>query len=262
MVSGFDLAATAYDTNFTYSPIGRLQRKRVYKYLDRYLATDKKMNILELNCGTGEDALYMAENGHNILATDLSGEMLHRAKNKTLLIENIQLKQLDINHLREEEFEPKPDLIFSNFGGLNCISKDQIGVFLKSASDKLEKSGLVAAVIMSKKCLWERLYFLLKMKSKEIFRRNSPKSLKVPLNGKAVRTWYYDPDEISKMATPLFSKVMVKPIGFLIPPSYLNSFFKNKKKLLNVLAWLENKVFSFEVFSAYSDHYIIVLKKR
>ena len=55
--SGFDASATTYDTSFTNTEIGRLQRRRVYKYLNRYLNTSEPLNILELNCGTGEDAL-------------------------------------------------------------------------------------------------------------------------------------------------------------------------------------------------------------
>jgi len=262
MVSGFDIAATLYDGNFTFTPIGRLQRKRVYKYLDPYLNTTKTMNILELNCGTGEDAIYMAENGHHVLATDLSADMLLQAKKKAPENANIQFRQLDIKALHQHDLSGKPDLVVSNFGGLNCISPDQFEAFFSSASDKLAKTGRIVAVIMSKKCLWERLYFFLKGKSGNAFRRSSRKPLDVPVNGKMVPTWYYDPLEITRIAEPFFTKVLIKPVGFLIPPSYLNSYFRNKKSLLKILAWLENSIFSMSFLSAYSDHYIIILQKK
>ncbi len=36
----------------------------------------KGLDILELNCGTGEDAVLFSEKGFNIVATDVSEEML------------------------------------------------------------------------------------------------------------------------------------------------------------------------------------------
>ena len=35
--------------------------------------------VLELNCGTGEDAVFLARRGVRVLATDLSGAMVEAA---------------------------------------------------------------------------------------------------------------------------------------------------------------------------------------
>lgn len=262
MVSGFDLAASAYDSAFTHTPVGKLQRERVYKYLSPYLEMSEALNILELNCGTGEDALFMAGKGHRVLATDLSNDMLRQAKAKSQPISNISFQQLDIKDLQTQAFPEKLDLIFSNFGGLNCISPSQFQDFVGSASDKLIKGGRIIAVIMSKKCLWERLYFLLKGNHGKAFRRRTKEPVEVEVEGKIISTWYYDPKEITNLAGALFSKELLKPIGFLIPPSYLNSFFKNKKVLLKTLSWLEKKLFPLGFLSAYADHFIIILQKK
>ena len=193
MVSGFDLAATVYDSSFTHTPIGKLQRNRVYKFLIPFLNITRPLNILELNCGTGEDALFMAEKGHKILATDLSPQMLTQAKSKTHGHLNIRLQPLDINDLDKQVFQEKLDLIFSNFGGLNCISPLQFENFLRTAADKLVPGGHIIAVIMPKKCLWERFYYLFKGKRKMAYRRSSARGLEVSVEGKSVKTWYYNP---------------------------------------------------------------------
>jgi SAM-dependent methyltransferase len=262
MVSGFDIAATAYDSAFTNTPVGKLQRERVYSFLGPYLNIPEELNILELNCGTGEDALFMEQLGHTILATDLSAEMLAQAKSKIHGRTNISFQQLDINDLDSQTFSGPLDLVFSNFGGLNCISPAQFRYFLKSAEDKLAAGRYIIAVIMSKKCLWERLYFLLKGQPKEAYRRTDKEPAEGLVEGKVVKTWYYAPRDIENYAKDLFSTKLVKPIGFLIPPSYLNSFFKNKKGLLVGLAWLDRKLFSGSFFSTYADHFIIVLQKK
>ncbi len=262
MLSGFDLAAPAYDSAFTHTPIGKMQRNRVHRYLVPYLNKNSAMNILELNCGTGEDAVFMSQMGHSVHATDISREMLARARHKAKDDSTISFQQLNINDLNKQTPAQKLDIIFSNFGGLNCISPVQLQPFFKTAADKLVAGGLIIAVIMPRKCLWERLYFLLKGKPKTAFRRTAQNVTEVPVSGKKVKTWYYNPGEISKYGNTLFSKELVKPIGFLIPPSYLNSFFRNKKGLLQLLGWMEQNLFSLNFLSPYADHFIIVLQKK
>ena len=68
--AAFDRIAPDYDRRFTDSLIGRAQRDAVWKVLTRTFRRDDK--ILELNCGTGEDAIYLASNGISVVALDAS----------------------------------------------------------------------------------------------------------------------------------------------------------------------------------------------
>jgi len=52
MVKDFDIASTNYDISFTFSNIGKAQRRMVYNHLNSILKQDKELSILELNCGT------------------------------------------------------------------------------------------------------------------------------------------------------------------------------------------------------------------
>ena len=71
-----DHIASTYDASFTRTPIGQLQRKQVWTYLEKITLELKGLDILELNCGTGEDAVLFSEKGFYIVATDVSEEML------------------------------------------------------------------------------------------------------------------------------------------------------------------------------------------
>jgi len=75
--------AAEYDSVFTQSSIGQLQRKCVWKYLDKIIPDLPGLKILELNCGTGEDALLFGQRGFNVLATDVSAEMLKVTQQKS-----------------------------------------------------------------------------------------------------------------------------------------------------------------------------------
>jgi ubiquinone/menaquinone biosynthesis C-methylase UbiE len=75
----FDIASINYDNTFTFSNIGKAQRNRVFKYLNPLIKKRKKLSILELNCGTGTDAITFGNLGHNVIATDISQEMINTA---------------------------------------------------------------------------------------------------------------------------------------------------------------------------------------
>ena len=58
-----------------------------------------------------------------------------------------------------------------------------------------------------------------------------------------------------------FKIQLLKPIGIKIPPSYLESFFLNKKSWLRALIKAE-KLFSFPFWAKFSDHYLIIFEKK
>lgn len=258
MTQDFDIHAKNYDNVFTHSSIGMAQRKRVYFFLSEILQTSPALSILELNCGTGEDATYLSKKGHQVLATDISKEMIAESRKKN---PNITFKTLDITSISSETFEQKFDVIFSNFGGLNCLSKEQLKSFLDVSETLLNPNGKTILVIMPKNTLWEQLYFLLKGSFKKAYRRNTSQSIAANVEGVAVPTWYYNPKEIVALASEKLKTISIKPVGIAIPPSYLESFFVKKKRFLGALVKIESWLSS-SFWAKYADHYLIILQKK
>lgn len=256
MKADFDQAAQNYDNYFTFSEIGKIQRNLVYEKLQKQLINIKK--IIEINCGTGEDAIWLAQQGFQVTATDISEIMIEIAQSKSN-VNHLTFKVLDINHLSEET--ENFDLLFSNFGGLNCLTKKELALFFNSAAKILTEKGKMSLVIMPKNTLWEQFYFVLKLDFKAAFRRKKEVAF-ANVDGEKVATYYYNPKDIVTLSEINFEFLEVKPIGFFIPPSYLEPFFKNKKPVLNGLTFLENKIKNRSFLSKYADHYIITLQKR
>lgn len=256
MKASFDVAAQNYDSDFTHTEIGKLQRHLVYENLQKHLKNSA--TILEINCGTGEDAIWLANQNFEVTATDISEKMIAVAKVKTNL-ENLNFQVLDINNIHQES--KKYDIIFSNFGGLNCLNQSELQTFFKSASEIISEKGKISLVIMPKNTIWEQFYFLMKFDFKNAFRRKKEVAY-ANVNGEKVATYYYNPKEIVHLCQANFEILEVKPIGFFIPPSYLEPFFKNKKMLLKGLAFLENRIKNWSFLSKYADHYIITLQKK
>ena len=264
MVNSFDIASINYDATFTHSNIGILQRNYVYEHFKKTLSTTPSIkNILEINCGTGEDAIWLTKQGYNVLATDISEKMVETASKKETNLEgSLKFEQADINKLNSQYKNKKFDLVFSNFGGLNCLDENNLKGFLKNIPELLSKNGKVVMVIMPRKCIWERIYFILKGNFKKAFRRNSKEASIADVDGEKVPTWYYNPKDIINLLNQNFIVEMKKPIGFFVPPSYLEPFFKKNKKLLSFFNYMDNKIKHFGFLSSYSDHYLISIKLK
>lgn len=263
--SNFDSSASQYDSDFTHTEIGKIQRDFVYNFLNRRILTKKSLSVLEINCGTGEDALWLAKNGHSVLATDASAKMIEVAKQKSNAITSTTLhfEQAAFSELKTKFSNQKFDLVFSNFGGLNCVNNLELKQLLDDFYGLLNPNGKLVLVIMGRKCAWERLYFLLKGNSKSAFRRMSQDAIAANLgNGIVQPTFYFSPSEIKSLAEQKFQHLNTKPIGFFIPPSYLEKFFSNKKILLQFLFQLEKLFGQFSFLSNYADHYLIYLKRN
>lgn len=76
----FDTVAHDYDAEFTDQLLGRWLRECVWKHTP----FTAPMYILELGCGTGEDARHFARMGISVLATDASTEMIAVAQAKNI----------------------------------------------------------------------------------------------------------------------------------------------------------------------------------
>src|SRR5687767_10730465 len=80
--AAFDKAALHYDSNWTSSLLGRLQREQVWQVMDRIFKPGER--ILDVACGTGADAIHLAALGVRVHATDISPEMLQATRMKLI----------------------------------------------------------------------------------------------------------------------------------------------------------------------------------
>jgi ubiquinone/menaquinone biosynthesis C-methylase UbiE len=255
----FDNYAAAYDSHFTGSPAGRAQRELVHDFLGGL--ADRKKSVLEINAGTGEDALRLSEGFAKWLCSDISPSMLEICRNKLSSHARCSVMESSIQEI-EKNVSEKFDLVFSNFGGLNCLGTDEIRAFAASCSNIMNLNGELVLVIMGRKCLWEKFYFRVKRNSAAAKRRLRLESVPVNIEGTLCNTWYYSPDEIKKIFAGHFSVRACRPVGFFIPPSYLNPFFRRHPVLFSVLKKMESLVSRMPGLSDYSDHFLIHLQKK
>ena len=181
-------------------------------------------------------------------ASELPADVKSRLSFKTLAAQEID--QL----LSEDPF----DLIFSNFGGLNCLSPKELQELTTTMKRLLTKNGRLVLVLMSRFCWWETLYFTAKLNWQKAWRRRSKLPIEAPLaEGITAKTWYYGPKTLSKVLTSEFKPKLQRPIGFFLPPSYIDPAFERIPKALDALWYLEKKISKSDWSAAMADHFLM-----
>lgn len=263
MPAAFDHYAEEYDRHFTNTGIGIAQRLQVLSVLKKHLTPAQK--VLELNCGTGEDALWLARVGQDVLATDASSKMIEVAINKVK--KNADSLSLHFLQATFEEVLPKTNhqlfhLIFSNFGGLNCIDKETLTKLSADFCKLLLPNGKLILTIMSRNCKWEQMYFQMKGDRQKAFRRKEASGVSTTIYTQTFVTHYYSSVDIADAFKDEFHTISVHPVGLLVPPSYLQPFFEKKRLLLQFLSSIDRLFSGCGLLADHADHFVIVLQKK
>lgn len=259
--AAFSKQAPVFDDLYGNDTIIRYKRKRVRDHMMQLL--QPQSHILELNAGTGDDAVYFAQQGHTVHATDISPgmqEMLVKKVNQQQLEKKITYELCSFTEL-ENLRQPGPyDHIFSNFAGLNCTN--ELEKVLNSFSFLLNPGGMVTLVLLPKFCLWE-FVLLFKGKFKTAFRRfTGRKGAKAHMEGEYFRCWYYNPSFIRKNLKNLFDTVSMEGLCTLVPPSYMTGFAEKHPGLYRFLKIRENKWKTSWPWKSIGDYYIITFRKK
>jgi ubiquinone/menaquinone biosynthesis C-methylase UbiE len=257
----FNKQAAVFDQEYAGNTIIQYKRKRVREHTNGFLTPGSL--ILELNAGTGDDAIYFAQQGHRVHATDISEEMQEILSKKVeqLDLENRITREICSFTSLENLQQPGPyDHIFSNFAGLNCT--DQLAAVLDSFSFLVKPGGYVTLVILPKFCLWEFL-LLFKGKFRTAFRRFSgKKGAKAQINGENFRCWYYNPSFIKNRLKPSFDMVGLEGLCTIVPPSYIEHFAEKHPRLYRSLEKKENRWKKVWPWRSTGDYFIITLQKK
>jgi ubiquinone/menaquinone biosynthesis C-methylase UbiE len=217
---------------------------------------------LELNAGTGDDAIHFASLGHTVHTTDISPGMQKirigkiQASGLAGMISDECCSFTQLSYLKEKG---PFDHIFSNFGGLNC--SNNLGSVLDSFAGLLKSSGGLTLVIMPKFSVWES-GLLLKGKWKSACRRFSGrKGTPAHIEGVHFTCWYYNPSYILHHLRKKFKLVRLETLCHFVPPSYMEYFPKKYPRVYSFLQRIENAWGKSWPWNRMGDYFIISLRK-
>ena len=249
-----------FDQLYATNGIVAYKRARVRQFLLKYL--DPGSHILELNAGTGDDAIFLAKQGHYVHATDISTGMQAKLREKVLLqgMSGFVSQELCSFTSLENLTDKGPfDCIFSNFAGLNCTGDLQ--KVLASFEYLLKPGGKVVLVVLPRFCLWETL-LMFRGKFKTAGRRFfSSGGRKAKIDGAFFTCWYYSPGFIIRTLSKKFEYRELEGLCTIVPPSYIENFPEKFPRLYGWLCRMENRLKGRWPWKYIGDYYIISLQK-
>lgn len=267
----FDAVAGRYDADFTATELGRRKRQIVRNYLERNIR--EHWRVLELNCGTGEDARWLSERTENVLATDISGGMLSVAQQKIEAAgkQNVAFLRMGIEDLwkpgsagindRDDTF----NLVFSDFDGLNCVQ--DLSPLPGSLHRILEKEGHAIFVFMSGFCLVETAAHLLKGRFSDASARFRQEvradGLQVNIgNGVSMNTWFHSTSVLLRyFRSAGFRIVAVRGVGLITPPTSMRDAYNRHLKLFRRLHGLEDLLSPLYPLNRMGDHILLHVQR-
>jgi ubiquinone/menaquinone biosynthesis C-methylase UbiE len=251
----FDRVAASYDEQFTRTVIGQAQRKQVWKRLLKAFGPGER--VLELNCGTGEDAAFLAARGRRILACDASAEMIKVANTRA----KREAKGGDVafQHLSNEDlhflFRKQPfDGAYSNFSGLNCLS--DLRPVSRDLASLVRPGGRVLICLWSRACVGELVWYLLHGQIQKAFRRFSGKA-QAKVGGVTISVSYPTVREVQRAFAPWFELEGRQAIGLFVPPSYAEGWAKGRLEMIEFLEKLDAAFADVPVLRDLGDHVLL-----
>lgn len=251
----FDGVASEYDARFSHQVIAEFLRRKVQNVADQYL--DGSSHVLEVGCGTGQDARYFAEQGHVVMATDASQAMLDIAEAGA-----ITTALWDVS----TPIPPKVldgaayDLVFANFGVMNCV--EDLSQFSQKISKIIKPHGVLVLVFMNRWCGMELLLNLILFNTKNMLRRLKRDTIATLEDGSCLRVWYPSIRSVRCALAPEFSFSMHEPIGVFLPPSELYGMFQKRPRLLRFAKMLDSTLGKVYPISHLSDHSLLVFQRE
>jgi SAM-dependent methyltransferase len=165
MSSPFDALAENYAELWSDSTEGSAQRAQVWFQVDSLFAAGD--SLLDLGCGTGDDAVHMLRRGLRVTGIDASRAMVEQAR----------AKGVDALHVPIEDLARVPgpfDGALSNFAALNCVA--DLGAFARELAAVLKEGAPLAMCVLGRFYWKESLRYLLRLNFGKAARRWSGRS--------------------------------------------------------------------------------------
>jgi ubiquinone/menaquinone biosynthesis C-methylase UbiE len=214
----FDHVGAGYD-DYLNTELGVWFRRRVWERLGTLFKSGDR--VLEIGCGTGQDAIWLAQRGVHVLASDASEAMLtetmHKAK-AAGVDSMITAQLLDLNKAADWWINLDGGLFdgaYSDNGPLNCIPDwHDVGAQL---SRVVKPGGKIGLGVMGPYCPFEVIWYGIHRDFRNATRRFRRQTV-AHLDGKYFNVYYPTPAQLKRSLGSAFRQTGMQGIGVFAPP--------------------------------------------
>jgi SAM-dependent methyltransferase len=263
--AAFDAIASRYDDMFSSAanPLIAMMRARVMRAVDRYFP--EPATLLEIGCGTGEDALALLERGHDVIACDPAPSMIATARAKVTAAipdraASVEFVQGTVETIADSWSSRgrAVDGVFSNFAPLNCeLSLAPLRLLLERS---LRRRGRFIAVVLPQICPLEVALFMARAEPRAALRRFRRAAV-ADVEGQRFAMKYYGATDFDRALGAGFHRVETRSLGLFLPPLAFGNAFARVPGLLTALGAVEDRVSGLPGLRRMGDHVLLVYER-
>ena len=216
--------------------------------------------VLDVGCGTGIDALFLARAGVRVVGIDASSSMIAQARARLELDPSKELVELRVLDLREIGSLPAPgfDGIISAFASLSTIA--DLEVFAEQAASLLRPSGAMLLHLLNRSSLWEWLGLVRHGRFRASRRVGRDVERNFVIGGRPVRHYLYHAREAyARFFADHFRLRRAYGLGILRPPHTIRGV---PPAVVTALDRLEKPVRATRPFNDWGRFFVLELEKR
>lgn len=259
----FDSVAPTYDGPRGNNALIQRMRDITWRRMAREFAPGA--HVLDLGCGTGHDAIHLAQSGYCVTATDWSPAMCARTHERVAesgVADRVRVLNLGAQDLRPLVAENAQfDGAYSNFGPLNCVP--DLAESAAQCAQLIKPGGTMIFTVIGRVCPWELAhYIVVKRNFKRARVRFKREITPVNLNKNTVWTRYYTPMAFYQPYAQHFDLAGYHALSLFVPPPYLTTLHDRAKPVFDALAWLDDRTGGWPGLRDMGDHFLMVLRRK
>ncbi len=264
----FDQAAKTYDTHYGPPSGSRPGNQLVCWLRAEHLTLVRSLvppgaTLLDIGCGTGEEALRLAQDGYSVLGVDVSPGMVWQAQAKLAgygLRRGALFRVRPAGRLAELDERGPFQGAYASLGTLNT-EPDLAGV-ARGLHELLGAGAPFVATVMSRHCLYEALVGLRPGgRGVRLERSGGWTESRAGASDVIAPVRFYTPREFAAPFAEHFAVERVMAFPLWLPPIHLHARYRGDSARQRRLV-LERRMRTWPGLRAWGDHFLMVLRHR
>lgn len=258
----YDRYAAVYDALLDENRINAYMRRQMLSaHRTAFHPGDK---LLEIGCGTGDEALELARNGCEIIAVDPSEEMLNRAREKAdrlpygSRVTFLKGYAREVGELLSRSKEAFFDGAYSSFA---LSYEPDLGPVRDALRRFVRPGGILLLAIMNRTCAVEYAIATITIRLSIAGRRLSP-STRHKVGTVTTEVFARTVPEVHRVFSRAFKLIEIRAIPALIPPAYMNRVTRRAPSLLDMLMRIDPLFARLPLWRALGDHTLFSYRRR
>ncbi|MBN1679809.1 MAG: methyltransferase domain-containing protein [Anaerolineae bacterium] len=262
----FDRAAKVYDATYA-SPSDSGHGNALMGWLrDQHTAVLRDLlpdnaSLIDIGSGTGEEAIKLVAAGYSVLGIDISPAMIRQAQTKAAvhgLRRGISFRQLEAGKLDTLDERGPFQGAYAGLGTLN--TEPNLPGVAKGLHGLLEQNAPFVATVMNRRCLFDILYHLRRLKPGQTMKRHTDWHEGWASGGVTALVRFLTPSAFAAAFEPYFVVESVRAFPLWLPPVYMHEVYCDNPARFQRAERRDERMRSWPVLRGLGDHFLMVLR--